>query len=247
VRIDSCTYFGSWPLWEVKTRTKADYIALLDKCEIDRALVLSTRSIFYDARQGNEELAELMQAHPDRVAGIATVDPRSGQAATEELKRRADQGMRGIALYPLYHQYYLDDGPALDPILAQAIDLGLPILISTRIITNWSLPTLDGRLAESLCKRYPEGRFLLTGLNRERGSLSSLARCPNLSFETSCMQGGFAIESYVAQFGVERMLYGSGLPLQYPACGLAKVEGAEIKEEERERILWRNAAELFAL
>jgi len=109
------------------------------------------------------------------------------------------------------------------------------------------MPTLDGREARKLFSRFPEGRFLLMAVNREVDALEAMRDHQNVSLETSCAQGAYAIERFIADFGIERVLYGSGLPLQYPGCGLAKIEGAEISEGEKEQIFSQNAMNLFGL
>lgn len=247
MRIDSYTLFGRWPYWEIKTKTAEDMLSLMDEYEIEKAVVISTRSIFLDYREGNREISALVKKCPQRVIGIATVNPKGKEEAKDDFHRSLEEGMRGIALFPLYHGYRLDAEPILDAILAEAVERGMSILIPTRLIMNWTMPTLDGREARRLFSRFPEARFLLMAVNREIDALQAMKDHQNVSMETSCAQGAYAIEHSIADFGIERVLYGSGLPLQYPGCGLAKIEGAEISEGEREQIFSQNAARLFGL
>ncbi len=247
MKIDSYTLFGRWPYWEIKTKTAEDMLSLMDKYEIDKAAVISTKSIFLDYREGNGEVLALLKRYPQRVIGIATVNPKGKEGAKDDFHRCLEKGMKGIALFPLYHGYRLDPEPASDAILAEAVEKRVPILIPTRLLMNWTMPTLDAREARKLFSRFPEGRFLLTAVNREVDALGAMRDHQNVSLETSCAQGAYAIERLIADFGIERVLYGSGLPLQYPGCGLAKIEGAEIGEGEREQIFSQNAVKLFGL
>ena len=247
MRIDSYTLFGRWPYWEIKTKTAEDMLSLMDEYEIDKAAVISTRSIFLDYQEGNGEVLDLMKRYSRRVIGIATVNPKGKGEAKDDFHRSLEEGMRGIALFPLYHGYRLGAEPVLDTILAEAVERRMPILIPTRLLMNWTMPTLDGREARKLFSRFPEGRFLLMAVNREVDALEAMRDHQNVSLETSCAQGAYAIERFIADFGIERVLYGSGLPLQYPGCGLAKIEGAEISEGEKEQIFSQNAMNLFGL
>jgi predicted TIM-barrel fold metal-dependent hydrolase len=52
----------------------------------------------------------------------------------------------------------------------------------------------------------------------------------NVSIESSCLQGFRTVPLLVQEFGAERVLFGAGLPIQYPACGLAKLDDPELTE-----------------
>jgi len=56
-----------------------------------------------------------------------------------------------------------------------------------------------------------------------------------------------SIERLCAEMGSDRVLLGTYMPFFYPDCIVNRVKMAEISEEDRERILWRNAAELLKL
>jgi predicted TIM-barrel fold metal-dependent hydrolase len=59
------------------------------------------------------------------------------------------------------------------------------------------------------------------------------------------MQGFGAIARLVGEVGADRILLGTGAMLHYPACNVAKLDGAELSPQAREAILWRNAKTLL--
>ena len=61
------------------------------------------------------------------------------------------------------------------------------------------------------------------------------------------MQGFGAMERMVAAVGADRVLFGTGLPLQYPACNVAKLEHAGLDAAARAAVEAGNARRLLGL
>jgi len=246
--IDINAYLGNWPYWKISVTTGATLLALLERHKIDVAAIASTKAIFLDCVRGNEEVAQLVRGNPQKLVGFAVISPTYGEEALAQLHRAAEMGMKGLRLFPLYHGYRFDSDPILQEILAGAAERGMPVMIPLRIIMNWELPALDIRDMARLITQFPQTHFILGCVNRElREALALMRDHENVSIETSCLQIPYSIERLVNQVGAERVLYGSGLPLQYPACGLARIEGAEITDEEKALILGENAKRLLNL
>jgi predicted TIM-barrel fold metal-dependent hydrolase len=55
------------------------------------------------------------------------------------------------------------------------------------------------------------------------------------------------IGQLITNLGAERVVFGTGMPFNYPDPALVKLEVLEASEEDRENILWRNAARLLRL
>ena len=49
-----------------------------------------------------------------------------------------------------------------------------------------------------------------------------------MSYEISCLQGFNAVAKLVGEVGAERVLFGTGAVLHYPACNVAKLDHAEL-------------------
>ena len=99
--IDINGYCGNWPYWPIKVRTGDSLVELLDRFEIDKVVVTSTRGAFVDCAEGNAETARLMEEKPSRVLGFATVNPRDEDGAVAELQSAHAQGMKGLRLFVL--------------------------------------------------------------------------------------------------------------------------------------------------
>lgn len=245
---DINAYFGKWPYWKVNATTGASLLALLERHKIDMAAIASTRAIFVDCERGNEEVARLVADNPQKLMGFAVVSPTYGKEALAQLRRAAEVGIKGLRLFPFYHGYRFDDDPTLQEIITEAAELSMPVMIPLRIIMNWGLPALEIQEVAQLIIRFPRTHFILGCVNRELRAVLGLMRDhENVSIETSCLQIPYSVERLVDQVGPERVLYGSGLPLQYPACGLARIESAEITDEEKALVFGENARRLLNL
>jgi predicted TIM-barrel fold metal-dependent hydrolase len=79
------------------------------------------------ARRSNDLLADFVAEHPDRFAGLATVDPFSGDAGAEEARRAVDDlSFRGLFLATVEGERLLDD-PAVVPTLEFAAERAVPV------------------------------------------------------------------------------------------------------------------------
>ncbi len=138
----------------------------------------------------------------------------------------------------------------IDPIAEAAADLDIPILFHAWLKTVEKFPEeSDGSDIAHLARRHPGTRFImahLTGIGR-RG-VQDVEDLPNVWVDTC---GGWyaaeMVEYAVRHMGPERVLYGSDYPGRDYAAQIGRVLGANLPEEDRQNILWRNAAALLKL
>jgi predicted TIM-barrel fold metal-dependent hydrolase len=87
------------------------------------------------AREANDEAADAVRAHPDRLRAFATLPTGDPQAAAAELERCAQRGHVGAMVFGRTGTRTLDD-PAYDDLLATAARLQQPIFIHPQIPSN---------------------------------------------------------------------------------------------------------------
>ena len=81
------------------------------------------------AREANDQLAAAIAAHPDRLAGFATLPTPDPQAAATEFERAVRQlGFVGAMINGRTQDRFLDD-PRFRPILEAAVTLDVPIYL----------------------------------------------------------------------------------------------------------------------
>jgi predicted TIM-barrel fold metal-dependent hydrolase len=240
--IDAHTYLGTWPYWVVNEKTADELYECLSTNGVDKAIVSSLRSIFYNAEEGNQELIKACDKYPESLYGLATLTP---------FFRREDSGyqalssgnLKGIKIYPLDHGYGLESA---SNIFHVAEDFRVPVVIPYRLAMTWSLPNIPVAEAISVARHFHRVTFVLSCF--DYGILPSilLREFPkNLYVETSGFQMG--IELLTRGLNANHVLLGTALPVQYPQPGIQKVLNAQVNTEELEAIKWKNAAAIFGI
>ena len=247
---DASAYVGPWPLWKSHAETGTELISFMDKWKIDVAAVVHTGSIFHNTQTGNEQIAKMVKAHGDKIVGVSSVNPTSVDAAKALRKCIKDDGLKGLKLFPSYHGFDFEKTTGWRPVLEEAVRLEIPILISVRLMMDWTLPVYSPRGIGIVAKEFPDADLIISGA----GPYSELAESfiimrdhDNVRFEISDLSQFLGLEGLVNDFGSDRVLLGTGLPFQYPICGVSKVTHAEISDADKKKILWENSTKLFKL
>jgi predicted TIM-barrel fold metal-dependent hydrolase len=251
--IDVNAYLGHFAFRRLRHHTAADLLRLMDSKRIDQAVVSSAGAITYrNPQAGNEELAAEVAHHRDRLIPYAVINPFYA-GWRDDLKICREQfGMSGLRLYPKWHNYGLSAPHCLDLIhlaTERAMVVSIPIRVEDVRQRSWLLDVPEIPLTEivSLVQSCPTARFVLlnglqfvsTPLGRKGNGLPS-----NYVIEISRMDSLLANEigQLLANLGAERLVFGTGMPFNYPDPALLKLEVLEASPEDKEKIAWRNAA-----
>jgi len=246
VVFDVCSYLGKFgSFWPLKVTTAEELIELMDKFGIDKAAICSLNSILYDHAEGNEEVFQATKRYPNRLVGIATLYPHYQGSLSEFKKCIYKYGMKGLELLPHYHNYELNDG-TIDPFIEEAIKIKVPVLIPLSLSMNWNFPRVKVSAISKLIDTYPEATYVIGKFSYEiEEVLRIMKKHDNVLVETSGLELMNGIERLAEEIGADRILFGSGMPIQEVGPALAKIREAEINEEEKELILEGNATKLF--
>ena len=256
--VDTNAYLGPYAFRQLRHNTADGLLKLMDAKGIDKACVSSAASITYrNAQAGNEEIAAAVHARRDRLIPLAVINPFYA-GWRDDLDICHDEfGMKGLRLYPKWHNYALADSCCLDLIDA-ATERGMPISIPLRVEDDrqrsWLVNVKDVTVAEivPLVKARPKAKFLL--LNGAGYSGSPLVKArdtlpENYWIEISRLSAVMAneIAALVRTLGAKRLLFGTGMPFNAPDPSLVKMEVAGLGDGDKEKILAKNAAELLGL
>lgn len=251
---DMNAFIGKWPYWPVRASTAAEVGEALAGWGIDCAAICSTRSIFVHWDDGNCEVEQACGQHPRRFvpfACLGTLELSHARSQRDyDFAGYAARGFRGIRIYPQHHSYHPLFEPCTDRILEEATARGWPVLLPLRIAMNWALPSLDLAVMHELVLRHPRTTWVLSGINylhEFQMAVSLMRRLQTVHVETSCVMGFAGISKLVRECGPERILFGSGAPIQHGGAGVEKILHADIGDGARAAILGGNARRLLGL
>jgi uncharacterized protein len=254
--IDVNAYLGHFAFRRLRHNTADSLLKLMDARKIDKAMVSSASAITYrNAQSGNEELDAEVKVHRDRLIPFAVINP-SYAGWEHDLKVCVqDFGIRGLRLYPRWHNYSLSDSCCLDLVHAASernLIVAIPIRVEDPRERSWLVDIPDLPLGDvaALVKACPAARFLILGGIGYRGSplggrASGLPA--NYLIEISRLSAlldneiGFLID----ELGSGRIVFGTGMPFNYPDPALLKVNVLSASRAQKEQILGANAARLL--
>jgi len=243
--IDANAWLGHWPFRQLRHNDVSGLLKLMDANAIDVAVVSSIHGIFYkNCQRANEELAAETQNHRDRLVPLATLNPNYPGWERNLRICHEDFDMRGLRLFPAYHDYDLADTPALE-LIAAATELGMPVSLPQRVVDvrqrhwmdterNLTLPEF-----EALARACPDTTFIILnalGLQEASfmGQSDGRSIVADISRMTAVMHND--IGAMLDNFGSSSLVFGTGIPFKYPKPALLKMEILEASEADKEQI-----------
>jgi len=201
----------------------------------------------------NDEVAELVSAHPDRFAGVASVDLTDQVRAVREVRRCVRHGFVGVRVVP-----WLWNLPPNDrryyPVYVACVEEDVPFC--TQIGHTGPLcPSEPGRpipYLDEVLLDFPELVVVggHVGYPWMSEVLSLATKYPNFHVDTSA----YAVHRLPAELvefmrgrGRERVLFGSNYPMLSPAQALKRLPDLGLGPTATELFLAGNARRVFAL
>jgi len=194
----------------------------------------------------NDSVAELVQAHPDRVVGIASADLSRPMEAVRTLRRCVTEyGFKGLRIVPWLWNLPPDDRRYY-PLYAACCELGVPFM--TQIgYTGPLCPSDPGRpipYLENVLLEFPELVVVggHVGFPWFDEVVALAGKFPRLYVDTSA----YAAHRYPA--GLVEFMKGRGRdPMLSPRRCLAGLDELGLDDDVRSLFLWGNARRVFEL
>jgi predicted TIM-barrel fold metal-dependent hydrolase len=250
--VDVNAYLGHFAFRQLRHNTAASLLALMDSKRIDKAVVSSASAITYrNAQAGNEEVAEEVRGHSDRLIPFAVINPSYAGWQDDLEICHEEFGMAGLRLYPKWHNYQLSSASCRELVNAATerdMAISIPIRAEDNRQRSWLLNVPDVPLGEivELVKAHPKARFiLLNGIGYTRCPLGRKDNGlpPNYAIGLSRLSAVLANEigQLITNLGAERVMFGTGMPFKYPDPALVKLEVLDTSEADKEKIRSQNA------
>lgn len=256
MRIDVNAFLGAYPFRKVPGSSPDAVLAAMDRVGIDEAWVTHLPSLFWRApADGNAWLYETAQRQP-RLKPVPAVHP--GLAGWEDvLGEAATRGAPAVRCDPTY----LGLNPAGEEmrILATACGTaGLPLMMAVRLEDgrqrhpNDIAAELSPAAVRALIRGDADLRLVVTHADRafiEEVHFGSAPEEAARIWWDICWIWG-PPEDHLATLlrtvGVQRFVFGTGMPLRIPEASVAKLDLLELGADQREAIEGRNVAALTA-
>jgi len=232
--IDINAYIGNWPYRGLRGNTLSSMLQRMDKFGVDKTVVANLNGLFYvDVQQANEELYAAMRsndAYKSRFIPFATINPILPwwKDSLEECHKKF--GMKGIRLYPIYHQYKITDNSCIELVKA-ARDRNMPISIPLRMIDLRERSWLDVDNAltyndiASLVSKVPDAQYMVLearltdGQERTTEQTVKILQAADILFDTSRSSGvpvkgpnSETLQYLLNTFGPKKVAFGTETP-----------------------------------
>ena len=249
--------FDSLRRWSRKTIPDevpplASTIATMDAANVDIALIsawVAPRNVMIS----NDEVAEFVSAHPDRLVGVGSVDISKPMNAVAEIKRCINEfGFKAIRVLP-----WLWELPPTDrlfyPIYTACCDLGVPFC--TQIGHTGPLMSSEvGRpiYLDRVALDFPDLRIVggHIGYPWTDEAIAVATKHANVFIDTSAYtvkRYPRPLIAYLQTHGRTKVLFGSNYPMITPGQALEGLPELALSEEVEELFLVDNARRVFGL
>ncbi|MCX7044247.1 MAG: amidohydrolase family protein [Candidatus Sumerlaeota bacterium] len=208
---------------------------------------------------GNEETFQVAKLYRERIKCYLAINPNYPDAIRRDLKAYEDQksedasivgplgpvALVGLKFLSDYHGIPFDAKEYI-PAWEFANERGLPLLAHT-----WGTSNLDGPAqVRKLAAKYPHVRLLcghsLHGAWEQAAAIAK--EFPNVYLElTAVLDDRGALEIFLAAGLEDRLLFGTDLPWFDPLHGIGTILSTDMSDDQRHKILHRNAEKLLGL
>jgi uncharacterized protein len=268
--LDINAYIGHWAFQQLRYNTCETLLERMNKFGVNVSVISNLNGIFYkNTQSANEELYNELKSDRrfnNRFIPFAVINPIYA-GWREDLEICINKmGMKGIRLYPKYHDYEITD-PSLIELVKRARDRGIPVAFKLRMFDSrphsWmDIPNLAGKASLKkewsvkdivpIIREVPDAKYIIlnvaNGINLSAEDME-LFKKTDILFDTSGRQisnlGGL-LQSY----GKDKFAFGTHSPILDYLTGLLRIESLradEADEETKEYLRSGNAKRILGL
>lgn len=217
-----------------------------EKAGIDRCVVHSVATSPKQVETINDFIKAEVDAHPDRLSGFGTLH-QDYEDKIGEAQRIMNMGLKGIKLHPDTQMFNVDDERMLP--LYDYIQDKLPVLFHCG---DYRYDFSHPRRVARICRMFPR----LKVIGAHFGGWSVWEEAYEYLKDTDCMldtssssalTGPELFEKLIKAYGADRLLFGTDFPMWDSVDELKRFMAVRLCEEEREKILFKNAENLLNL
>jgi uncharacterized protein len=252
---------GHWPFQHYNFNTCRTLIERMDNFGVDIAVIGNLNGIFYkNTQSANEELYDEINSDPGfrkRFIPFGVINPIYAGWKYDLEVCAGKFGMKGIRIYPLYHDYYLTD-PSCIELVKTARDKDLVVALTCRMVdsrprswmdinTEWSLKDIM-----PVIRAVPDARYMILNVANSLEldpADSDLLRKASVLIDTSGRALSDPADTF-KKFGFEKFAFGTHSPILDCTTGRLRIESlrpAEADESTKEMLRSGNAKRFLGL
>lgn len=259
--LDINAHVGHWPFKQLKNNTCATLLDTMNRFNVEISVISNLNGIFYkDTQAANEELFDELKSNKrfaNRFIPFAVLNPIYAGWQNDLETCSTKMRMKGICLYPLYHDYEITD-PACVELVKRARDRGLIVTFTHRIVdsrqrswldinTEWSMKDIMPVIKEVPDVKY----FLVNAANSIMVSdeETELLKKTDLLFDTSGRMLS-NLGEMIKRYGKDKFAFGTHSPVLDYLTGLLRIESlreSEADEMTKQLLRSENAKRMLGL
>ena len=266
--IDINAYVGHWPFMQLKYNTCEALGQRMDRFGTDVSIISNMNGIFYkNTQSANQELYDELKAskrYANRLVPFAVINPTYAGWKYDMDTSIKKLGMKGIRLYPKYHDYDITD-PSLIELVKKATDMGVPVSFVYRMVDSRQRSWMDLDMVAytpkpewtlknimPIIKEVPEAKYVISNVCNSMALDADddiLFKKANVIMDTSGRSLVDLAGTLKAQ-GRERFAFGTHSPILDYLTGLLRIESmreGEADEATKELLRSGNAKKFFGL
>ena len=193
----------------------------------------------------NDFVADECQKH-SCFTGLGTLHPDM-ENPEKEIERIIALGLKGIKLHPDSQDFDMDSPKAMN--LYEMLEGRLPVLMHCG---DYRYDRSHPRRLVNILETFPDltivaAHFGGWSIFEEAISYLKKLNCPMDLSSTTPFIGSEKTASLIRQYGADRVLFGSDYPMWHPVDEFNQFMKINMSDEDREKILWKNAAAVFGI
>lgn len=243
-RIDVNTFIGDYPYRRVPGTSPRDLLHAMDRVEVDVAWVSHLTAVFWnDPMAGN---ADLYRMDSLRLRPVPAIHPGRDRWR-EALADAPRHGAPAVRADPT--RWGLDpSGGAMREVLQACGASGIPLLVSVRLEDGRQknprdrTSELEPWMVRTWIRSDPSVRLIVTHADREFIEQVHFGATPEeaerIRWDICWIWGPPEdhLKLLLETVGVDRFVFGTGMPLRIPESSIAKLDLLDLSAETREKI-----------
>ena len=255
---DLNTYIGHWPFRQIRHNTAESLAGYLTAGGIDRACVSSVNAIFYkDCMEGNRELLRQITSHDKKFVPFGIINPAYTNWKTDFQECIESLEIKGLELYPYYHDYNLTDRNSME-LIGIAIEAGIPVHLPCAVVNirqrHWmdTMENLKINEVKKILSEFRNGNFIISNgasneISRELSGIT-VKRKGRVLYDFARLEVfSGALDELIETTGIENIVYGSVAPFQYIEPQSVKLKYLNLPKEDKKKIEHINLEDLLCL